>query len=278
MSAVQAAMSSRSLLFVLVLVTASGCMSGYAAPAPITPLLGGRGDVVAGATFRPAFPRREASAYLAAAPTESTRVYVAGTHTLARGESGVDIPNRELKERNHTDEVEGGGGWGIARGRLRAEILGGLGYGRVQSTQGARTLDRDPDFVSTWVQARGHFARASVQAQAAAHVAHWTGGGGVRIALVRFQYAEVLGYEGPVTALVPTFEPFMVQRLELPFGSIQLTIHAPIVPYSPSISLSDAINADRRVSTRLIETPIPRIFLSFQANLDELWRKRPARP
>ena len=164
----------------------------------------------------------------------------------------------------------------MAGPHLRAEVLGAFAYGQVRSNQCKRDpLSDDGDFCFTWLQARGSFMRPSLQAQAAAHFGRWTGGGGARIALVRFQYDEVVGHVGHVNASIPTFEPFIVQRVELPFGSLQLTIHVPIVAYSPSVKL-DQMSAEYNVtSTKLIETPSPRIFLGFQANLDELWRTRP---
>ncbi|MDB4989521.1 MAG: hypothetical protein JWN04_4699, partial [Myxococcaceae bacterium] len=267
-------MALRSWSIALLCLTLPGCMSGYAAPAPVAPLLTGKGDVVVGANVRPAYPRREASVSVAAAPTESTRVYVAGSRTNARWDDVGDNLGRGLKEGNRTTEAEAGGGWGMALTHLRVEVLGAVGYGKAQTTQcGKRDWLENYDSCPVLVQAQGHFVRTSVQAQAPAHFARWTGGGGARIALVQFHYDQVLGQAGPLTASIPTLEPFIVQRLELPYGSLQLMIHIPIVPYSPSVSLSGAEPSPSHASTRLIETPWPRFFVGFQANIDELWRK-----
>jgi hypothetical protein len=46
----------------------------------------------------------------------------------------------------------------------------------------------------------------------------------------------------------------------------------PIVAYSPSVTTSLDPSTGEPNTTRLIETPAPRIYLGFQANIDRLWR------
>jgi hypothetical protein len=75
--------------------------------------------------------------------------------------------------------------------------------------------------------------------------------------------------------VIPTAEPFIVQRFELPFGSLEFMLHVPVVLYSPKVTrrVFDQDNATWTMqSTRLVETASPRIYLGFQAELDRLWR------
>jgi hypothetical protein len=169
--------------FCLGLWLCAGCMSAYAPAAPVVPLLAKQGDVVAGAKLRPAMPRRGMSAYLAAAPSDATRVYASGTWARARGRTTEDGAGRRLKERNDTSQAELGGGWGTTRPKLRAELLGGLGFGRTTFAQCRRApLDEYGDCV-TWVDGRARLARLFAQGQVAARLRWWTGGGGMRISL-----------------------------------------------------------------------------------------------
>lgn len=264
----------RSLWSALIL-TVSGCMSAYSPPAPVTPLLRGRGDVVAGAMMRPFFPRRGASAHVAAAPTEHTRVYAAGALTRARGIDTNSHEARAPKAKNDTNQVELGAGWGTASSALRAEVLAGLGYGKTASIQ----CDYDPfgDYhCDDWLDASARLFRLSAQAQIEGlSPSRWSGGGGLKISMVRFEFDRLLERSTSSHVSVVTFEPFLLQRVDIGIGHLIMMVHVPIVPYSPKVHVQNgggAVTGPDPVRVRLIETPAPRIFLGFQGNLDLLWR------
>lgn len=163
------------------------------------------------------------------------------------------------KERNYTRQVELAGGWGTAHNKLRAELLGGAAYGRARFAQCTRSpvFESDTD-CDTWVHGKARFARAFVQAQVGAKLAWMTSGGGLRVSLVHLKYSELFGQQDGRTARIPVVEPFLVQRFDLPpYGSIEVMLHVPLVPYSRDAlapANPDAFGAEPR-PTRLAATP-----------------------
>ena len=78
------------------------CASAYSPPGPVVPLLDERGDLSLGANVRPALPTRGATAYLAAAPSEKSRVYTAGSFLHYDSKTTDDDAKQRMHEKNHT--------------------------------------------------------------------------------------------------------------------------------------------------------------------------------
>jgi hypothetical protein len=254
----------------------TGCMSQYSPAAPIAPLLSRQGQVVAGARFRPAFPRRGVSAHVAAAPTEHARLYLSGTWSRARGVEGADYAGRTLKEHNDTRQVELAAGWGTVTSAVRLEVLGGGGYGRVDAAGCRRNEFQGYDYCTWWVDGVARFGRVFVQAQAAREIAWWTGGGGVRVLYAHYEFERQFGRTSDFSPGVAAVEPFIVHRVAVPFGAIELMLHIPILLVAPRVDVpqSDPRAADQDTvhRQRLLQIPMPRLYLGFVGELDALWR------
>src|SRR4051794_32578692 len=121
--------ASRSLLLSFT-VMFWGCVSSYSPPGPVVPLFHEKGELSAGANVRPVFPTRGANAYIAAAPTKASRVYVQGSMARYDGQHNDDYSERRMSEKNHTTQIEAAAGWGWSSGRMALELFAGAGYGR----------------------------------------------------------------------------------------------------------------------------------------------------
>lgn len=254
-----------------------GCVSTYAPATPVVPFLDEAGDVAVGGSLRAAQPTAGASAFVAAAPTESTRVFVSGTFARQDGDRYTDFLNRSMRERNRTDQIEVGGGYGFAKRWRQLEALAGGAYGRAESNQCDPLLFHDiPDQCSLWVDSRSWFARPFLQLQLAARLGPWQGGGGTRVAATRYQLQELFGLPDHRVLWVATVEPFVVQRVGFEWGKLELGIHVPLVVYSPSVrnEIRTGENAGVSDEDNFAITPEPRVTLGVVLNIDELWRRR----
>lgn len=273
----------RGSCFLLISHLLTGCLSTYAPPGPVVPLLNERGDVSVGANVRPVYPARGANAYVAAAPTESTRLYVAGSIMRHDGRRTEDMSERSMRERNHTTQVEAAFGWGAVHRRMIFEAFGGLGYGTSRANACERNTDINGDYgmgCMLWINSKSWFIRPFVQAEFGALRRLGGGGGGVRVSAVRYDFERLMGEPSDRAATAVIFETFGTARFGVPWGKLELTALLPFTVSSPQVSYTwtyDAGYAEPRTQTftrRLIDTASPRLTLGLRADLDELWRKR----
>jgi hypothetical protein len=263
-------------LSVLLLLASAACVSVYEPFAPVVPLLDERGDVSISARMRARGPLLGAGAAITAAPTESTRVFAGGSFSHDAGARRTDEFGARHKERTQDGRIEAGGGWGFARGHFIAEALGGLAYGRTRSLHCNMYDWQDyADECPVWIGQRSRYVSAYGQLEMAGNFRYWTGGGGMRVAMAHYDFDRLFGQSTSKTAWLPTLEPFIVQRVGLPWGKLELGVQLPFVLQSATVSRTQTV--DGRPDTqrdRLFLQPSPRVTLGLVFNIDELWRKR----
>jgi hypothetical protein len=266
----------------LSLVVASGCISSYGPAAPVAPLLDEAGDVRVGASMRAVGPKTGASAFVAAAPSESTRVYVAGSFVHEHGDKYTDNLGRKLTERNDSKQVEAGAGYGFSMRHLQVEALTGAALGKTYSKQcdwPHPWFTEYPNECPLWVDARSWFVRPFLQGQAAASLGPWQGGGGVRVAVTRYQLSELFDAPSKRVVLLPVAEPFIVQRVGLDWVKFELTVHMPVFLHSTGMRDSTLVDGHpdpirHTGRSKFALWPGPRVMLGVVFNLDEAWRRR----
>lgn len=254
----------------------AGCMSQYSPAAPVAPLLTHRGQVVAAARFRPVYPTRGVSAHVAAAPSEHSRLYLSGTWSRARGVRSDDYSSRILREHNNTRQLELGAGWGEAGAAFRKELLAGVGYGHVDAAGCYRDEFQGYSYCEGWwVDGTARFGRVFVQPQMAWHVGLWTGGGGLRLGYAHYVFERQFGRPSDYDTGLFTIEPFMVHRIDVPFGAIEVMLHIPFLIAPPYVEVpqGNPLAADQGTThrERLFQIPMPRLYVGLQGNLDALW-------
>lgn len=278
-------MAKRSVLrYLLLAVLGSGCASSYAPPGPVVPLLAERGDLSIGANVRPALPTRGANAYVAAAPTDATRVFVEGTLTHYDGRRATDESERTMRERNHTLQIEGGAGWGTTGGRRVMEVLAGVGFGRSSAHACRRKYDLNGNYgvdCKLWVDSRSWFVRPFVQGDIGwrfrlGHIAT-----GARISTVRYHFERLFGAPSKRTSSAVTLEPFASTSLGRSWGKVEIQLLVPLVLSSPDVRYTRVYDyggraEERTFRARLIETASPRFTIGIRADLGSLWRGRSA--
>lgn len=269
----------RRLLLALAL-TFAGCVSTYAPPHPVAPLLSQAGSLSVGANVRPLFPKRGATAYVAAAPIAALRLFVAGSIARFRGGTLEDDAERRLRERNHTLQLEGAAGWGrLRRGRV-LEAFAGVGYGRTSAHQCRRPFGSSAlraDACNLWVDSRSSFVRPFVQMEAGRLRSWGVVGQGLRLSFVRYDYERLFDRESDRVSTVVALEPFVTIAFGFPWGKLEAQLLVPLIVSSPSVRYrpSEAVMGEevRAYSARLIETPSPRLSLGLRADLHALWRR-----
>lgn len=269
----------RRLLFALA-ITFAGCVSTYAPPHPVAPLLSEAGSLSVGANVRPLFPKRGATAYVAAAPIAPLRLFIAGAITRFSGGTLEDDAARSLRERNHTLQIEGAAGWGQVKRAHVLEVLAGVGYGRTSAHQCRRPFGSSAlraDACNLWVDSRSSFLRPFLQLQAGRLRSWGVAGQGLRLAFIRYDYERLFGRESERVSTVVALEPFVTFAFGFPWGKLEAQLLVPLIVSSPSVRYrpSEAILGEevRSYSARLIETPSPRLSLGLRADLHALWRK-----
>jgi hypothetical protein len=259
-----------------------GCVSAYSPPGPVVPLLDERGDLSVGANLRPALPTRGASAYVAAAPSERSRVFVAGSLSRYSGERTDDYTERRMQQKNHTLQLEAGAGAGMRRDHLVLEGLAGIGFGKSEANQCRRQISFNTygTDCQVWVDSRSWFMRPFVQFEAGGRYRPGAFGGGLRISVVRYAYDWLLGEPSQRNAAIVTVEPFFSASMGMPWGKVEIQFLVPLVASSPDVAYTRAFNGggsqsmERTWQTPLVESATPRFTLGLRADLDELWRKR----
>lgn len=264
----------RSMGFlVLFLWSESACISAYSPPAPVAPFLDEVGEVVIGGTASPLPRSLGATVYMAAAPTQSTRVFGSGSLTRTGGRSVKD-EGETISGHNDTEQGEVGAGYGLARRHLVLEALTGGGYGHTKSAPCRQYLG--DGFCSKSSEIESHFARYFAQLNIAGNGRTWVAGGGVRMSLVHFMQIDVGTGSLDDSKWMPALEPFITARYGFSWGKLELGVHAPIVLSSPEVRFtntgSDA-TPSRTITRSLASTPVPRLLLGFQVNLEQLWHK-----
>jgi hypothetical protein len=86
--------------------------------------------------------------------------------------------------------------------------------------------------------------------------------------------------DSPCGRAILTFEPFFSGSIGRPWGKLELQFLVPIVAASPDATYTQpaggAIEPDETWTPRLVRTASPRFSIGLRADLDELWRHRPA--
>jgi hypothetical protein len=259
-----------------------GCASAYSPPGPVVPLLDERGDLSVGANVRPFLPTRGANAYVAAAPSQATRVFISGSLSRYDGEQTEDESERSMHKKNHTTQIEAGGGWGAVHKHFIVELLAGAGYGKSQANACKLNTGFSTYGVGCrlWVDSESSFVRPFVQANFGGRGSLGAGGGGLRISAVRYSYEMLLGEPSQRNATIVTLEPFLSGSIGLPWGKLELSLLLPLVISSPRVSYTRAYDQgyggpkEETFSARLVDSASVRFSLGLRADLDELWRKR----
>ena len=274
------AMRMRSLLALLFLLMYSACASTYSPVSPVAPLLDRAGAVAVGGNVRPLYPHRGATAYVAAAPTEATRVYVAGSFARMTGNDELGW-SRRGDEHNRTNQMEAGAGWGTHRKKfgsyksMIAEVLLGGGYGY---TDAAQCASRDLEgYCSLKLDFSSHFAKALLQGQVARKWMHNLLGAGLKIAVLRYEIERLDGASALGDEWATTIEPFVVGRVGKDWGQLEAGLRLPFVPWSTHVTRT---NTDYVVSGgrpevesgALVSSLKPRISIGVRTDLSSLWR------
>jgi hypothetical protein len=263
----------------------AACASSYSPPAPVVPLLDEQGDLSVGANVRPFLPTRGANAYIAAAPTAATRVFVSGSLARYDGRRTDDESERSMLEQNHTTQIEAGAGWGTVRKHFVVELLAGAGYGRSRTNACRRNHSFSGNYgvgCSLWVDSSSEFVRPFMQANFGGRGRLGAGGGGLRVSAVRYAFDMLFDQPSERTATAVTIEPFVAGSVGLPWGKLELSLLLPFVASSPDVTYKRTYGdgystpEEHTFRARLIETASPRFTLGIRADLDELWRDRKA--
>jgi hypothetical protein len=254
------------LLLGLGWVAVPGCSSVYAPLSPVAPLQREAGEVSLGGNVCTVHPRRGATAYLAVAPTEIARVYVAGGFSRAREEKGL---------RNDTDQVEVGAGGAAKLGVAMFETLAGVGIGRTDAQTctaygwfGDDCIGDSPSkstFVRGFLQETVGFRRGKILVQ----------GLGLRFAVMRYAFSELNQLPSHHETWAVTLEPFAVTRVGFDWGKLEVGFHLPFVVPPNILTTRDRLGLpeDRRADSDLFSAPAPRLTIGVITNLDRLWRE-----
>jgi hypothetical protein len=239
----------------------------------VAPLLDEAGDVAVGGSFYPVRPAQGGNVFVAAAPTQASRMFVAGSFSRMHGSELTDYSGRSMHERNRTNQVQAGGGYGFTRRHFLLEALGALGFGRTSSAQcEPEVFPEYPEDCKFWVDSRSWFTSYSAQVHAVGRAGPWQGGGGVRVTFARYQFEELFGRPSQRAAVLPLLEPYIVQRVGLPLAQVELGIHFPIVLHTPQVK-NHSDGGDSGPGPLFI-SPGMRLTLGIVFNVDEVWRKR----
>lgn len=259
---------------VLLTLFLQACVSSYAPPGPVVPLFEKGGQLSAGANVRPFFPTAGANAYVAAAPTDATRLYVSGSLSHFDRAKDDDEAGREMRERNHTLQAELGLGWGRTFAEHAVvEVLGGAGYGVTDAHQHVRDWICEEGYCGLWVDSKSTFVRGFAQGQVGGHWSHGSSAGGLRISAIRYDFDWLMGAPSNRKAWVQTFEPFVGGTFGLPWGKIELQLLIPMVisRADASITTTDTYGRTGTYRGKLVETASPRFTLGLRADLRDLW-------
>ena len=232
----------RSSLALLLLLMCSACASTFSPVSPVTPLLDRAGAVVVGGNVRALYPHRGATAYLAAAPTESTRVYVAGSFARMKGSEELGSwSNQKGGEHNRTNQMEAGAGWGMTHKKfgsyksMIAEVLLGGGYGYTDAAQcGSRAFDEGACLL--WLDSAFHFAKGFVQGQVARKWRQKIFGAGLKASVLRYDVERLAGASVIGDEWATTVEPFLVGKIGPDWAKFEVGLHLPFVPWSTHVT------------------------------------------
>jgi hypothetical protein len=264
--------------FLLVpLLGSLGCVSVYSPPGPVVPMFRKAGDLSVGANVRPFMPTRGANVYVAAAPSEHTRLTLSGSMSHYDGRTATDYSERTMAEKNHTLQLDVGGGWGTTRGNAIFEVLAGVGYGTVNAHACRREYNLSGNYgidCSLWIDTRAWFVRPYVQGQVGRR---WETGhlaGGMRMSALHYDLEELVGQPSTRTATVPTLEPFLSASKGLPWGKLEAQFLVPLVLYSPEVTVvrqTDSGGSHSDYTGALIISASPRFTVGLRADLTDLW-------
>jgi hypothetical protein len=266
-------MGTQTLLLFMFVSVISGCVNAYSPMTPPAPLLERAGEVSAIGRMRLGDPRRGAAGTIAVAPTRSSRVVASFDLARDRGRKERYHDANEENGRPSVDatRAELGAGWGMARRHLVVEALAGGGYG-VKDVAYCQH-DWQEGGCGPWVKGHARVVHGFVQGHAAAAFNLWRGGGGLRLQVSHDAYEELGGRTSAQSVTVPSIEPFIVQRLVLPYVSFEAQLQFAILLRYPKLMIPVA-PSDTLVSVYPYRLPLPRIWLGAVIALDELWRDR----
>ena len=260
----------------LLCALAPACISTYAPAAPVAPLLDEAGDVALGGGFYPVRPTQGGNVFVAAAPSDAARVFVAGSFSRMQADDlQSDYLGRSMHARNRTNQVQVGGGYGFKRRHFLLEALGAVGFGRTSSAQcEPKFFEDQPEDCRFWADSRSWFTTYSGQVHAVGRAGPWQGGGGVRMTFARYQFEELFDRPSRRVSVLPVLEPYIVQRVGLPLAQLELGLHFPLVLHTPEAENHSPTEASYTWSGPLFLSPGMRLTCGVVFNVDEVWRKR----